>query len=103
MKLIDNVKRRRTLRKLAELPDGKVWRVRDYNSWGSAINFSRTDDEGHHWHGFYPYPPEPGDLFEATTVSGHTAHYKVLEVERVRDPRDMFFVLTSKLGKVVQP
>lgn len=101
MKLLQNVKRRRQLKELAKLPDGKTWETAKYKGWGLSLSYHSRTDEGHKWVGWLPVPPKPGDLIEHPTSSG-MARFKVLEVERVRDPDDMFWALTPHEGYLVQ-
>lgn len=84
-----------------KLLTGKQWVVADYKGWGRSIQFDRSEGNSHHWHGWTPVKPRVGDEFIAGTSSGLTAAFMVTSVETVRDPDDMWFAQTHRLGSVV--
>jgi hypothetical protein len=95
------VKQRRVANARKELLTGKRWIVADHKGWGNAIHFDRSDGDSHHWHGWTWTAPKVGDEFVAKTVDGLTAAYMVTSVERQRDPDDMWFATTHRLGEVI--
>lgn len=96
-KLIEyHIKRQRR-----KLLTGKRWIVADHKGWGNAIHFDHTDGDSHRWHGWTTIAPKIGDEFVTQTVNGLTAAYMVTSVKRQRDPDDMWFAKTHKLGEVI--
>lgn len=97
----DAVERRRVANARGKLITGKQWIVDNHKGWGNTIHFDRSDNNSHHWHGWTPVAPRVGDEFVTETAGGITASYMVTKVELMRDPDDMWFARTHRIGQVL--
>lgn len=83
-----------TTRKAAPTEPPRVYQTG--SAWGNAcyfLNYEKRKVSGHK-----PRPPHVGDLLESPMQSGRIGVFRFIEVERMRDPPDMFFATVADVG-----
>lgn len=75
---------------------GNVWKMWEHKGWGNAINW--FDFEKGKVVGFLSVIPSVGDELQCQMESGKIMRFRFDKIERMRDPRDMFFADMSIIG-----
>ena len=68
----------------------------EYSGWGSSINW--MDWSKRKIYGFMTPVIHKGDIIKDKLASGRIGVFKVVSVDRKKDPRDMFFAVVEDLG-----
>lgn len=90
-------------------PKPRLIRMAKHQSWGNNVYLSKPMKQRRrgllrrrqYWGrvtGWLARPPRVGDLFLMPTQEGPDAYLEVMEVEQMRDPRDMFFADVKFVG-----
>ena len=75
---------------------GKVWKMWEHKGWGNTIEWSDWDRG--RVVGWLSISPKVGDELQCRMQSLKVMRFRFDKVERMNDPRDMFFADMSIIG-----